>query len=176
MGRYERARATASLARARIAQCTKGAISRRPAESRELKAARKAGAQARKARRKLKAHYLSADRQLRPPATRDLARPRRGKGWKCKCCRQMVTEATPLTAIKQWLEQPCRGPPPAAGRCVSFNGVESHPSHPLRWLPSQQKWFCTQCAASATELVSAKLQTTCGEYPSCNSMRYKLKD
>ncbi|CAK0792836.1 unnamed protein product [Prorocentrum cordatum] len=61
------------------------------------------------------------------------------------------------------------------GRCVEFNGHTSHPSHPLRWLGRQRRWFCTLCASSATEMVSDKLQAPCRLRPTCESRRYLLK-
>eukprot|EP00959_Pyramimonas_sp_CCMP1952_P427340 8949788-Pyramimonas_sp.AAC.1 len=90
-------------------------MERRPTENKELKLARRHAVMQRRAQRKVKADYLTQDPRRRPATTHDLAKLRRGRGWRCKCCNQSVTPATAPTSIKEWFEQKCGGPPPAAG-------------------------------------------------------------
>ncbi|CAK0840235.1 unnamed protein product [Prorocentrum cordatum] len=54
-------------------------------------------------------------------------------------------------------------------------GVESHPSHLLRRLLDQDRWFCERCGGATTELIAAKLQEPCCGHTACSSGHYRLE-
>eukprot|EP00959_Pyramimonas_sp_CCMP1952_P471989 9499328-Pyramimonas_sp.AAC.1 len=64
------------------------------------------------------ADCLSNDEKKRPPTAHNLVRPRRGRGWRCRCCNEAVSESTALINLREWFAEQCGGPPRETGTGV----------------------------------------------------------